>query len=175
MKITLIRHTSVNINSGICYGQSDVEVSSNFEAEALQIALQIKDEKFDAVFCSPLSRCTKLAQYCGYSNPIIDTRLMELNFGDWEMKVWKDINDPQVEHWYSDWINEIPTSGESFKNMILRVRSFIIDLQSIDLQNIAIFTHAGVIRSFGVFAEQFSIEDAFEFKVDYGQITKFRI
>ncbi|MDO9152608.1 MAG: alpha-ribazole phosphatase family protein, partial [Paludibacter sp.] len=150
MEITLIRHTSVNVDLGICYGQSDVEVSSNFETEAKRVAELLKDEKYDAVFCSPLSRCTILANFCGFSNPILDERLMELNFGDWEMKAWNDINDPQLRRWYSGWINEIPTNGESFKEQILRVSNFIFELHNTGYKSIAIFAHAGVIRSFGV-------------------------
>ena len=34
MKITLIRHTRVAVETGICYGWSDVGVAPSFETEA---------------------------------------------------------------------------------------------------------------------------------------------
>jgi alpha-ribazole phosphatase len=175
MKITIVRHTSVAVEPGICYGQSDVDVSEHFESEVAIIKSRLQSTHFDAIYSSPLIRCTKLAQYCGYSNALTDTRLMELNFGDWEMKDWNDINDPKLEHWYADWINEKPTNGESFLDQVKRVKCFLNNIQTIDYQHIAIFTHAGVIRSIGVILNQFPIEKAFEFKVEYGQINQFEL
>ncbi|MDO9152570.1 MAG: alpha-ribazole phosphatase [Paludibacter sp.] len=175
MEITLIRHTSVNVDSGICYGQSDVEVSNNFEEEAKEVFNSIKNEKFDAVFSSPLSRCTKLANYCGFPKPFLDERIMELNFGEWEMKEWNEINDPQLKRWYSNWIDEIPTNGESFKEQILRVNNFIFELHNTGYKSIAIFAHAGVIRSFGVILDKYPIENAFLYEVNYGQVIKFKL
>jgi len=171
-QITLIRHTSVDVASGVCYGQSDVDVSATFVTEAQRVLLDLQEHTFDAVYCSPLSRCRKLASFCGFAEPIIDDRLLELNFGDWELKVWENISDPQLERWFSDWINEIPTNGESFSEQLVRVNSFIIDLKNTEFQNIVIFTHAGIIRSFGVILEQLPIHEAFNYKVDYGQIIK---
>ena len=72
MTITLIRHTSVNVPSGICYGQSDVDVSGNFEFEAPIVKDKLASNRFDAVYSSPLQRCEKLASYCGFENPTID-------------------------------------------------------------------------------------------------------
>ena len=95
MIITLIRHTSVAVSPGICYGNSDVDVSPSFEKEAKQVLSKLQHIPFDAVYSSPLSRCRKQACYCGFTEPIIDTRLLELNFGDWEMKAWSEIEDPQ--------------------------------------------------------------------------------
>ena len=91
MEITLIRHTRVAIPPGIVYGATDVNVASTFEEEAQIVASHIRDKKFDAVFCSPLTRCRKLAAFCGYPAPIIDERLKELNFGKWEMQAWNKI------------------------------------------------------------------------------------
>ncbi len=91
MKITLIRHTSVNVEPGICYGQSDVPLDESFSHTAEFIKHKLQVEKYDAIYCSPLSRCVKLAKYCGYETPILDKRLLEINFGDWEMKVKEKI------------------------------------------------------------------------------------
>lgn len=176
MKITVVRHTSVGIEAGICYGQSDVDVADSFKTEAELVNIQLQHHCFDSVFSSPLSRCTKLANFCDFTEPILlDDRLMELNFGDWEMKAWNNINDPQLEHWYADWINEKPTNGESFSKQVERVNSFINEIKKSDFQHIALFTHAGVIRALGVILEQFPIQKAFEFKVEYGQINHFEL
>jgi alpha-ribazole phosphatase len=173
MTITLIRHTSVNIPSGICYGQSDVDVSGNFEFEAPIVKDKLTSNSFDAVYSSPLQRCEKLARYCGFENPTIDNRLMEINFGNWEMKAWEDITDPQLNRWYQNWVTETPTNGESLMDLICRVDSFIVELKKRNHEHVAIFTHAGVIRSFGVILEKFSAEKYFDLKVNYGDSVQF--
>ena len=173
MTITLIRHTSVNVPSGICYGQSDVDVSGNFEFEAPIVKDKLVSNRFDAVYSSPLQRCEKLARYCGFENPTFDNRLMEINFGNWEMQAWEDITDPQLNRWYQNWVTETPTRGESLMDLICRVDSFIVELKKQNHEHVAIFTHAGIIRSFGVILEKFSAVKYFDLKVDYGDCIQF--
>lgn len=97
MNVYLIRHTSVAVPQGTCYGQSDVPVKDSFEEEATAVLRQIKDIRFDKVYCSPLSRCVKLAAYCGYPNAEREERIKEIDFGDWEMKKYDEIEDPRLQ------------------------------------------------------------------------------
>lgn len=175
MKITFIRHTSVDVETGFCYGQSDVDVSADFEKEAAIVKTKLETMQFDAVFSSPLQRCMKLACFCGFPHPICDKRLMEINFGAWEMKPWSEIDDPQLLRWYDDWENESSTLGESFNMLISRVEDFLVELKSDSYQHVAIFTHAGVIRSAGVIANRFTASEAFELIVNYGDIFEINI
>ena len=85
MEVILIRHTSVAVPRGTCYGWSDVDVSESFEQEAAMTKKKLEGMVFDHVFSSPLRRARKLAAYCGYDNPTLDDRLKEMNMGDWEM------------------------------------------------------------------------------------------
>ncbi|MDD4968732.1 MAG: alpha-ribazole phosphatase [Paludibacter sp.] len=172
MQITFIRHTSVAVPTGICYGQSDVDVSPTFETEAQQVLSKLQGTSFDAVYCSPLARCRKLAYFCGFPAPVIDTRLMELNFGAWEMKPWANINDPQLQPWFDNWLTEIPTKGESFQQLIFRVEEFLNEIKKIPFQHIAIFTHAGVIRAAGIITGRFQVGEAFDYQVLYGDLFK---
>ena len=175
MNLTFIRHTSVAVEPGICYGQSDVGLSSTFEAEAQQVCSKLQQSPFDAVYSSPLSRCLKLACFCGYHEPVIDNRLMELNFGDWEMKTWTDIQDPQLQHWFDNWLDATPTGGESFASMIVRVKEFMETLKTQPFHDVIIFTHAGVIRAAGILAGTFQAAEAFDYKVGYGDAFKITI
>lgn len=174
MKLTLIRHTSVNCESTICYGQSDVDVSSTFDAEAKVVKHKLNGKQFDAVFSSPLQRCIKLADYCGFQYPIWDKRLMELNFGNWEMTPWNEITDPQIQNWYANWINIAPTNGESFAEQVERVENFLEDVKSKESNEVLIFTHAGVIRAVAILLGIVNIENAFSnYNVEYGDIQCF--
>jgi alpha-ribazole phosphatase len=172
MKLTLIRHTSVAIAPGICYGQSDVDVTDSFESEAKLVQDKLLDKNFDAVFSSPLQRCTKLADFCGYAQLIIDNSLLELNFGAWELEVWDEIQDPHLNVYFENWIDRSPTHGESFRDMVARVSRFLEELKSKPYENIAIFTHGGVIRAIWLIINGIDIENAFDLEVGYGEVLE---
>ena len=84
MEVVLIRHTSVDVPKGTCYGWSDVPVAETFEHEAAETKAQLAAyTPFEAVFSSPLTRARKLATFCGYAHPEVDDRLKEMYMGDW--------------------------------------------------------------------------------------------
>ncbi|WP_373835828.1 histidine phosphatase family protein, partial [Bacteroides heparinolyticus] len=86
MEIILIRHTSVDVPPGVCYGQTDVPLKATFKEEASVTAENLKEYfPFEHVYTSPLTRCVRLASFCGYPDAEHDNRLMEINFGSWEM------------------------------------------------------------------------------------------
>ena len=98
MELILIRHTSVDVPKGTCYGWSNVPVADTFEEEAAITKKNLLDYGiFDAVFSSPLTRAKKLATYCGYQSPMLDDRLKEMNMGDWEMQRYDEIKDNRLQ------------------------------------------------------------------------------
>ena len=66
MEIYLIRHTSVDVPAGYAYGQTDVPLKPTFEEEAEEVKKGLSDHTFDKVWTSPLTRCVRLANYCGF-------------------------------------------------------------------------------------------------------------
>ena len=78
MNIYLIRHTSVDVPKGLCYGLSDVPLRPTFEIGAAVTKAKIESIHFDMAYTSPLSRCTRLAQYCGFGDAIRDPRILNL-------------------------------------------------------------------------------------------------
>ncbi len=175
MRLTLIRHTAVEVSSGVCYGFSDVPLRPSFPAEAAIIKEQLKDKTFDRVYTSPLSRCTQLADFCDYPEAIRDERLKELNFGDWEMKSWMEIDKAEAAGWFADWLHYPAKNGESYAIMKERVDAFMNQLKASGTGSACIFTHAGVIRLIHVFAGIYPLEESFEFPVEYGQIFELEL
>ena len=49
MKAILIRHTSVDVPKGVCYGQTDVPLAPSFPTEALRVKESLKQYRFDKV------------------------------------------------------------------------------------------------------------------------------
>ena len=173
MKITLIRHTRVAVETGICYGWSDVGVAPSFETEASRVKENISNERFDIVYSSPLSRCRKLAAFCGFHEPILDDRLKELNFGEWEMKSWNELSsDPRSEAWFKDWVNNPTPNGESLQDQYDRVSDFLNELRKSGLQKVCLFAHGGVLTCARVYAGEYPLQDAFKNVPSYGAIVK---
>jgi alpha-ribazole phosphatase len=175
MELTLIGHTAVDVLSGICYGFSDVPLLPSFESEATQVKAHLDGKSFEIIYTSPLSRCAKLTDFCGYKKAIRDDRLKELNFGDWEMKSWMQIDKAEASKWFADWLNFPAKNGESYAQMRIRINNFLDELKSSGKSSACIFTHSGVIRLTHVYAGVCPIEESFEFPAEYGQIFQLTI
>jgi alpha-ribazole phosphatase len=159
----------------MCYGQTDVPLNPSFPEEAALVHRGLRAERFDVVYTSPLSRCTRLAGYCGFSDALRDDRLKELHFGDWEMQYYDRINDPRLEEWYGDSLNVAATNGESFGMQYSRVAAFLDEVQKKNHMSVALFTHVGVIVCAQVYAELMRPEEAFQSLTPYGGIVKIEI
>ena len=176
MEIILIRHTSVNVPQGTCYGQTDVPLNPSFEQEASITLENLKTyAPFDYVFTSPLSRCTKLATYCGYPEAIRDSRILEINFGDWEMQKFNEIKDSRLEEWFDNYLYVPATNGESFSMQYQRVADFLDELKEKDYKKVAVFDHGGVLICAQIYAGIMKLEEAFTSLTPYGGIISIEI
>lgn len=175
MKITLVRHTSVDVPKGVCYGQSDVPLRATFEMEAEAVCQQIDGQEFDAVYTSPLSRCVKLATYCGYGDAVRDDRLMEMNFGEWEMRRWDEIEDPRLNEWFDDWFHVKSPGGESSEEQQQRLQQFMDELKASGKENVLIFTHGGIMIHSLLLCRLATLENVFSQQPGYGGVMEVEI
>lgn len=175
MEVVLIRHTSVDVPKGTCYGWTDVPVAQTFDTEAAETKRNLGETPFDAVYSSPLTRARKLAAYCGYPVPVLDSRLKEMHMGDWEMRRFDDINDENLQKYYDDFIHTPTTNGESFTQFYGRVSSFLDDLKDKGLNRVAIFAHGGVLMCAGIYAGLYTEETCFQYNPPYGGILRINI
>lgn len=174
MEVYLVRHTETVCEKGICYGQADVALQEDYIQEFKVIKEQIPADAI--VYSSPLLRCTLLADYLSNSNYTTDIRLMEMNFGDWEMKNWDDINPSELNPWMQDFVNVRVPNGESFTDLYGRVIDFLENgLHKNTSKPVVIIAHAGVIRSILCKMSNLPLKDAFKNKVDFGSVTKIEL
>ena len=169
MKIYFVRHTAVDVPSGTCYGQSDVGLAGTFLQEASVVKEKLSGITWERIYTSPLSRCRRLADYCGYPDAATDVRLKELDFGEWEMQQWDELD---MSPWEIDWIGSPPPGGESFRQMYTRVAAFLDEIKKEDLDTL-IFSHGGVIRCALIYFGETTFEKAFDKSVDYGEVVVF--
>jgi alpha-ribazole phosphatase len=177
MEIYLVRHTETICEKGVCYGQSDVGLAEPFESVFENIVSQLPPEAI--IFSSPLKRCVILAEYIQDNIKTIsfekEDRLMEMNFGDWEMKNWNEIPPGQLNPWMEDFVNICISNGESFVELHKRVGEFLSQISKETTKPIIIVAHAGVIRSILCHHTSLPLKDAFNNKVDFGQVIKIEV
>ncbi|MDL5050733.1 alpha-ribazole phosphatase [Oscillatoria amoena NRMC-F 0135] len=170
MRLLLIRHTRVQIAPGICYGQSDVPLAETFEEEAKAVAGKLPPAWDKAtVYSSPSTRCVRLAAQIAPACRT-DARLMELNFGSWELTPWDEIDRVESEFWMADYVHRACPGGESYSQMAGRVRQFAGQIARETPGQAILVTHAGVIRIFYCLAEGKPLTQAFDLNVGHGEI-----
>ncbi|MBK3519269.1 alpha-ribazole phosphatase [Carboxylicivirga marina] len=176
MEIWLIRHTTPNIDKGICYGQLNLDVADSFNDEVEHIKLLLSNNSFDKVFTSPLLRCTALAKRLFPSEDIhFEEQIKEINFGDWEGQKWDEINKQQLNVWSHDFLQQSPPNGENFSALLERALNFNNTLANSNLDKAAIVTHSGIIRAFLMEYLEIPATKIFNLELSYGAIIKITI
>jgi alpha-ribazole phosphatase len=183
MEIFLVRHTSVSVPKSVCYGQTDVGLADTFLLESEQTINQLSKYLHSdfQIVSSPLSRCFSLAKALQKQFPNIaieqDDRLMEMNFGDWEMQSWDEIPRESSEPWMNDFVNMPAPNGESFLALSERLNKFLTEKIAIQktTPQIVIMAHGGIIRAALSYFAGLPLENAFKFDIKYGSITKISV
>jgi alpha-ribazole phosphatase len=178
MELYLIRHTSVAVPKGICYGATDTPLNDTFEAEAEAVKTRLEGIAFDAVFTSPLSRAVRLAAYCGYPGAEKDDRIRELDFGEWEMKSFDELykNDQRFREWCEgDYVNLSAPGGESLARQMERFVRFAEEKKEQGHQRIAAFCHGGILACGLIMSGQATRENALAAVPPYGSIVRLTI
>ncbi|MBI2636635.1 MAG: histidine phosphatase family protein [Parcubacteria group bacterium] len=115
------------------------ELSEVGKTQADDLGHLVADKHFDAVFCSDLKRAvdsTELA-FGGTYDIIPDTRLREVNYGDYNGTAESEFKDDMARYVETPYPN-----GESYKDVEARVRNFLGDVsQKYDGKRIAIVAH----------------------------------
>lgn len=165
MILHLIRHPRLLIEPGICYGRLDVEAENTAPvADALMAALPAGLP----VWSSPLRRCRELAE-CLHPHPVLDERLLEMNFGTWEGRPWDAIPRRELDAWATDVAGYAPPGGESPLALQQRALAFVAELS---VPEAVIVTHAGVIRTLLAHWQGLPPARWTELVFDYGSCTR---
>lgn len=174
MEIYVIRHTPVKVEKDTCYGQSDVQLADTFQKD-IQYYLDNLPSDFDIVYCSPLSRCKKVAKALKLENIIYEKSLMEMNFGDWESKKWDEIEQKSLQKWMNDFVHTPAPQGENLSQVFHRVELFMNLLRKRENQKVLLITHAGIIRCLWAYLLQIPLESIFKLPVNYQEIFIFHL
>jgi alpha-ribazole phosphatase len=173
MDLAVIRHTRLDIDSGRCYGQSEVALADSFDNELASLQSRLT-APHGSVYSSPAKRCSHLARQIADSIET-DERLLEYHFGDWEMMRWDDIDMAELNPWMQDFVHLSPPNGENLVQMFARVAAFMNQLRERDHQRCLIVTHAGVIRCIWAYLLNIPLAQIFKLDVGYGEVLRCKL
>lgn len=171
MDIYLIRHTTPNVEKGTAYGQTDLDVVETFNQEMLAVR-QALPEAFQEIpfLSSPLQRCRKLAEALEPKELKLEERIKEINMGDWEMKLWKDIEGEVMQRWMKNFTTTPTPNGESYEDLAARAYQVWDEIHQEKLEKIALVTHFGIIQSILSKVLHIPLEKSFRLQVEYGGV-----
>ena len=133
-----VHGTTTDNLTGKCTGWQNGELSPKGIQQGIDLAHTIKDQHFDIVFCSDLTRAIESAKLNFYNRDIKikkDKRIRECNYGDYTGQGEKLV-------YYPDYINKRFPNGESLKDVQKRIESFCRMLkQKHDGKTVAIVAH----------------------------------
>ncbi len=123
-----IRHgeTQWNAEGRIC-GRSDVDLSEIGREQAQRLADRLKSVAIDAIYSSPLRRARQTAEIIAQATglkPLVEEGLVELNYGSWEGKTFREIIERERETlaaWKADPGGMAPPGGETGIEVLNRV------------------------------------------------------
>jgi len=140
VEITYFVHgTTTDNEQEISSGWKDVDLSQKGIDQSIALKDQIRDKKFDVVFCSDLKRAVHSAEltFRDIFSIIHDDRLRECNYGDFNGKP-SEIVEPMQEKCI---IKRFP-SGESYEDVKTRIADFLEFLKKdYDGKSVAIVAH----------------------------------
>jgi len=140
VEITYFVHgTTFDNEANISSGWKDVDISPKGVEQSTTLKDQVKDKKFDVVFCSDLLRAVHSAELSFKDNYKIihDPRLRECNYGDFNGEPSEVVEPMQEVH-----ITEKFPNGESYEDVKARMEHFLESLHMFyDGKHIAIVAH----------------------------------
>lgn len=155
--ICLLRHgeTSFNADGNRYCGRTDIGLTEKGISQAKGMYEKLKEYTFDVIYSSPLQRARKTAEIASGSakKVLVDDRLIEVDFGEWEGLRPEEFQTQDSESW-ENWLaapERFPAgrTGETAMQVASRLQSFYDDLiERYSGKTVLVVGHNGVNRLF---------------------------
>jgi alpha-ribazole phosphatase len=179
-EILFIRHAETDMAGTFC-GHSDPELNARGRVQVAELVNKLRAEDIGVVYTSDLRRARSTGLAVAEALNIdwhVRCALREINFGQWEGLTWKEI-ERRDKAYAQRWVTEYPDlpapDGENFRDFERRVLNevkLISKKAESKSRDIAVITHAGVIRAVLCALHGCSEEDAWEWTRSYCSIVR---
>jgi alpha-ribazole phosphatase len=174
--LTLMRHGQVELPTDVCFGWTDVALSTSGRDHVFELAKNWAEPKPSKIWCSDLQRSHETANILAdtFSIPYqCATGLREIHFGEWEGRSWDEIyrNDTDaMQHWGEHWQTVAPPGGETAAQLMHRVVTCYQILCAEDVREedrVLLTAHSGSLRALSCHLQDQSIERFFDRRFDH--------
>lgn len=148
MKLFMVRHGQTTGNvAGLIYGQVDYPLTQKGREQAAAIRPVLSKFQFDRVYSSDLSRAIETQQIAvpgvvGIRTPLLREfdvgKLTNMPYAEAESQYAKELFDARANGY--DWFG-----GESYEQILDRLRKFLDILEADPCDNVVAFTHNGML------------------------------
>lgn len=155
MKLYLIRHGQTDWNTdGKIQGSTDIPLNETGRIQARWLAEGMRDRPVARIFTSPLMRAADTAAAVGLAQHVEVEQvkgLVEVGFGKWEGKTWKEVQEEYKEEYRRWWLNPVdmgPPGGELQTEIRLRCRQavdYIMSQASRTEGDVAVVAHGATL------------------------------
>ncbi|PLX18328.1 MAG: hypothetical protein C0601_04740 [Candidatus Muiribacterium halophilum] len=166
--IVLIRHAnSIGNKNGIIQGHLDYSLSDRGKEEAISLGEYFKKNNiiFDKVYSSDLARAFEtaiLSSGFNKKNIILSKDLREIYLGSWQGKKKSEIFTNEIRMTWEKSPSKVNIKdAETLKDAGKRMMRF---LKTISGENIAVFSHGGIIAIFLSIIKGTDIDDCWKFR-----------
>jgi broad specificity phosphatase PhoE len=121
-------------------GRADIPLTAIGEANAAKLEPVLAKLAFDRVYTSPLSRARRTAELAGFAHAIVDDRLIEMNFGDYE---GRNVADIRVTHPGFAYLKDKCPNGESADDLGRRIDPWLAEQRE---GTVLVFAHSVILR-----------------------------
>ncbi len=155
LRLLLIRHGQTAWNAERKnQGQWDIPLDDVGREQSRQLAQRIVSYRPSLLYSSDLSRCVETAEIVAKplnAQVIVDSRLRERNYGDWEGKTPDEVfqEDPELLQAYrKDPTLVAPRNGETGLEVYCRTVSFLYDLLRTHSEGVlGVVAHGGTVAT----------------------------
>jgi broad specificity phosphatase PhoE len=179
MKLYLVRHGEAEGSEGRAVGQLDLPLSDLGARNLEALASSWQGPSPVRLFASDLKRAADSARILAKRfgiEIVIDARLREVSFGDWEGRAWDEIYETdrqRYDAWSERWWDVAPPGGESFADLAVRVLAWFQDLEK--GTDVIAVAHGGSIRALLVELLAIPRERAFDLQLSPARVSAVEI
>ncbi|MCH2175080.1 MAG: histidine phosphatase family protein [Lentisphaeria bacterium] len=176
-QIILIRHLEPVTEKELLLGHTDCSLTEhkNLNIDKISYPFVTPDTK---IFSSDLRRAIDTAKLLFPQKTInTDPNLREINFGDYELFTWGQIEAEQPEFYQEymrSWKTKSFPNGESLMELNRRIKRFVNVLMNQELKIAIIVAHGGSIRSLLYALTDYNLEKTMATQIGYGDILKLK-
>jgi broad specificity phosphatase PhoE len=153
-RLLLVRHGATTLSAEDRFaGATDIPLSDEGRSQAAALAERLRDDRIDAIYCSPMRRTLETASIIAQPHgltPVSRPALREIDHGHWEGLTRQEVETrfkDEYARWEEDPFSSAPAGGECGVDVMARALPIIRTIvEAHHGQQVIVVSHKATIR-----------------------------